>query len=172
MIEGNAYRDMRTYALVEKLADKFGAKNSVTCIGPAGEIELASASIQTTDTDGRPCRAAGRGVAEACQRCRPADRNNRRSVPGDRRARGDVDDRAAPARQHQRHGGAGAVVGATLGVIGTVLTGGLGLIGAAALGGGVVSSVTLASVLAHPGRRGFPRPAGSREPGGCQQANS
>jgi outer membrane lipoprotein SlyB len=34
------------------------------------------------------------------------------------------------------HAGAGAVVGATLGVIGTVLTGGLGLIGAAALGGG------------------------------------
>jgi aldehyde:ferredoxin oxidoreductase len=61
LIEGNAYRDMRTYALVEKLADEFGAKNSVTCIGPAGEQQLSAASIQTTDMDGHPCRAAGRG---------------------------------------------------------------------------------------------------------------
>ncbi len=35
------------------------------------------------------------------------------------------------------HGGAGALVGATIGVIGTVLTGGLGIIAAGALGTGV-----------------------------------
>ena len=52
---------MRTYALAEKLLAEYGEKNSILCIGPAGEQELASASIQVTDTDGRPCRAAGRG---------------------------------------------------------------------------------------------------------------
>ena len=31
------------------------------CIGPAGETRLTSASIQGSDIDGRPCRAAGRG---------------------------------------------------------------------------------------------------------------
>jgi aldehyde:ferredoxin oxidoreductase len=52
---------LRTYALVEKLTEEFGEKKSITCIGPAGELQLAAASIQTTDLDGRPCRAAGRG---------------------------------------------------------------------------------------------------------------
>jgi aldehyde:ferredoxin oxidoreductase len=33
----------------------------VLCIGPAGEYQLAAASVQSSDTDGRPCRAAGRG---------------------------------------------------------------------------------------------------------------
>ena len=41
--------------------ETYGTKNSITCIGPAGEFQLASASVQTTDLDGRPCRAAGRG---------------------------------------------------------------------------------------------------------------
>jgi aldehyde:ferredoxin oxidoreductase len=55
------YKGMRTYALVEKLLKRYGKKNGVLCIGPAGEYQLASASVQTTDVDGRPCRAAGRG---------------------------------------------------------------------------------------------------------------
>jgi len=46
---------------VEKLKQTYGSKHSITCIGPAGEFQLAAASIQTTDADGRPCRAAGRG---------------------------------------------------------------------------------------------------------------
>jgi len=57
----DAYKGMRTYDLVEKLLETHGKKNGVMCIGPAGEFRLASASIQTSDTDGRPCRAAGRG---------------------------------------------------------------------------------------------------------------
>lgn len=61
LIEAQETKKMRTYALVEKLAATYGEKNSITCIGPAGEFQLASASIQTTDLDGRPCRAAGRG---------------------------------------------------------------------------------------------------------------
>ena len=57
----SALAGCRTYALVEKLDQQYGAKNSIACIGPAGEAKLTSASIQVTDTDGRPCRAAGRG---------------------------------------------------------------------------------------------------------------
>ncbi len=55
------YKGMRTYALVEKLLGVYGEKNGVLCIGPAGEYQLSSASIQTSDVDGKPCRAAGRG---------------------------------------------------------------------------------------------------------------
>ncbi|MDX2445692.1 MAG: aldehyde ferredoxin oxidoreductase C-terminal domain-containing protein [Desulfobacterales bacterium] len=55
------YIGMRTYALVEKLLHVYDEKSSVLCIGPAGEFRMASASIQSSDADGRPCRAAGRG---------------------------------------------------------------------------------------------------------------
>ncbi len=55
------FKGMRTYALVERLLQDHGEKNGVLCIGPAGEYQLASASIQSSDVDGRPCRAAGRG---------------------------------------------------------------------------------------------------------------
>ncbi len=51
----------RTYEMVEQIRDQFGPDYSVTGIGPAGEMQLSAASIQTTDFDGRPCRAAGRG---------------------------------------------------------------------------------------------------------------
>jgi len=57
----DAFKGMRTYALVERLLQDHGEKNGVLCIGPAGEYQLVSASIQTSDVDGRPCRAAGRG---------------------------------------------------------------------------------------------------------------
>jgi aldehyde:ferredoxin oxidoreductase len=55
------FKGTHTYALVETLQKDHGAKNGILCIGPAGENQLASASIQSTDVDGRPCRAAGRG---------------------------------------------------------------------------------------------------------------
>lgn len=61
LIDAEGYKGLRTYDLVKKLKTIYGAKNSITCIGPAGEFQLAAASIQTTDADGRPCRAAGRG---------------------------------------------------------------------------------------------------------------
>jgi aldehyde:ferredoxin oxidoreductase len=57
----NVYKGMRTYALVEKLLQVYGEKSGVLCIGPAGEFRMTSASIQSSDVDGRPCRAAGRG---------------------------------------------------------------------------------------------------------------
>ena len=61
LISATDARGMRTYALTKKLQEKYGKKKSITCIGPAGDFQFLSASIQSTDLDGRPCRAAGRG---------------------------------------------------------------------------------------------------------------
>ena len=61
LVPASEDKGSRTYALVEKLLAARGADNAVLCIGPAGEHQLASASIQSSDADGRPCRAAGRG---------------------------------------------------------------------------------------------------------------
>ena len=47
--------------MVKQLYKQYNDNYSITCIGPAGDFQLSSASIQTTDLDGRPCRAAGRG---------------------------------------------------------------------------------------------------------------
>jgi aldehyde:ferredoxin oxidoreductase len=54
-------KGLRTYRLMEELTARHGDKIAVLCIGPAGEYRLASASVQSSDVDGRPCRAAGRG---------------------------------------------------------------------------------------------------------------
>jgi aldehyde:ferredoxin oxidoreductase len=61
LVPGDEYKGMRTYALVEKLLQRYGQKNGVLCVGPAGEYQLGSASVQSSDVDERPCRAAGRG---------------------------------------------------------------------------------------------------------------
>ncbi|MEJ2727270.1 MAG: aldehyde ferredoxin oxidoreductase C-terminal domain-containing protein [Deltaproteobacteria bacterium] len=61
LVAAEKYRKMRTYAFLEKMLEIHGKKNSVLCIGPAGEYRLTAASIQSSDADGRPCRAAGRG---------------------------------------------------------------------------------------------------------------
>ncbi len=61
LVLANDYKGMKTYSLTLKLLEAYGEKNSVLIIGPAGEHQLASASIQASDVDGRPCRAAGRG---------------------------------------------------------------------------------------------------------------
>ena len=61
LVSAQEYKGMRTYELAHKLLETYGEKTSVVCIGPAGEYQLEAASIQTTDVDGRPCRAAGRG---------------------------------------------------------------------------------------------------------------
>lgn len=61
LIPAQEYKGMRTYVLTEKMYALYGRKNAVLCIGPAGEFRLGSASIQATDVDGHPCRAAGRG---------------------------------------------------------------------------------------------------------------
>jgi len=61
LVPAAEYRGLRTYTLVERMLEAYGEKTSVFCIGPAGEHKLAVASIQSSDVDGRPCRAAGRG---------------------------------------------------------------------------------------------------------------
>jgi aldehyde:ferredoxin oxidoreductase len=61
LVPAQAFKGMRTYQLVERLLKIYGEKTSVLCIGPAGEYQLNVASIQSSDVDGRPCRAAGRG---------------------------------------------------------------------------------------------------------------
>ena len=61
LLPASDYKGMRTYALTEKLLETHGEKNSILLIGPAGEHQVTSASIQASDVDGRPCRAAGRG---------------------------------------------------------------------------------------------------------------
>ncbi len=61
LVDAAPYWGKRTYELVTALKKDFGDNISVTCIGPAGEQQLAAASVQSTDLDGRPCRAAGRG---------------------------------------------------------------------------------------------------------------
>ncbi|MBU0465257.1 MAG: aldehyde ferredoxin oxidoreductase [Proteobacteria bacterium] len=61
LIPATEYKGMRTYSLTKTLLKTYGEKNSVLVIGPAGEYQLTSASIQASDVDGRPCRAAGRG---------------------------------------------------------------------------------------------------------------
>ncbi len=61
LIPAKEFKGMRTYSLVDKLLKTYGNKTSVMCIGPAGEYLMKSASIQTSDVDDHPCRAAGRG---------------------------------------------------------------------------------------------------------------
>lgn len=51
----------RTYATAEALQQQFGGKSAAMLIGPAGETMRLGASIQFTDTQYRPARAAGRG---------------------------------------------------------------------------------------------------------------
>lgn len=60
-MDADPFRGERTYALVAGLKELYGEDKSITCIGPAGELQLSCASIQSTDRDGRPCRAAVRG---------------------------------------------------------------------------------------------------------------
>ncbi len=61
LLEAHHLRHRKTYGTVKRLLDTHGPHHSVMCIGPAGEYRLPAASIQSTDTKGRPCRAAGRG---------------------------------------------------------------------------------------------------------------
>jgi aldehyde:ferredoxin oxidoreductase len=61
LLPADSYAGMNTYALTERLHEEFGAKVGLILIGVAGEREYRSASIQVTDMEGRPCRAAARG---------------------------------------------------------------------------------------------------------------
>ncbi|MCP4532777.1 MAG: aldehyde ferredoxin oxidoreductase, partial [Delftia sp.] len=61
LLAADELKGLGTYALVRELRQKHSPAAAILCIGPAGEQQLHSASIQVTDLDGNPCRAAGRG---------------------------------------------------------------------------------------------------------------
>ncbi len=61
LIPADRYAGMNNYALVDALKELHGAKTGVISIGAAGERGYRNASVQITDTEGRPCRAAARG---------------------------------------------------------------------------------------------------------------
>jgi len=50
-----------TYASMDKIMAKHGAKTGTMLIGPAGETCRLAASVQFSDPEGHPARAAGRG---------------------------------------------------------------------------------------------------------------
>jgi aldehyde:ferredoxin oxidoreductase len=45
LLDAREVKGMRTYALVEMLTATYGEKCSITCIGPAGDFQLSSASM-------------------------------------------------------------------------------------------------------------------------------
>ncbi|TRZ53334.1 aldehyde ferredoxin oxidoreductase [bacterium] len=59
-LPASEYHGMGTYALCEPRMIKF-PKAAITCIGPAGEKQYASAGICNTDKDGKPGRLSARG---------------------------------------------------------------------------------------------------------------
>ncbi len=61
LADATPHKGMRNYALAESVLNEYGAKYSIACAGPAGEMGLHSASVQVTAPDGSPCRAAARG---------------------------------------------------------------------------------------------------------------
>lgn len=54
---------LRNYQTVKHIQEHFGLgkRAAVMCIGPAGELQMGSATIATTDGEGHPSRHAGRG---------------------------------------------------------------------------------------------------------------
>ncbi|MDJ0723348.1 MAG: aldehyde ferredoxin oxidoreductase N-terminal domain-containing protein, partial [Desulfobacterales bacterium] len=61
LVDARDCHQMGNYALAERLLNTYGSRNAIASIGPAGEMLLKSASIQTTSPDGIPSRAAARG---------------------------------------------------------------------------------------------------------------
>ncbi len=61
LIPSDNLKGLGTYQLASEINKNYDKKPAILCIGPAGEHLMTSASIQVTDTSGRPCRAAGRG---------------------------------------------------------------------------------------------------------------
>lgn len=61
LLPAQKYLGMNTYELSESLRQNFGYDSSLLCIGQAGEREYLISSVQITDPEGRPVRAAARG---------------------------------------------------------------------------------------------------------------
>jgi len=52
---------MKNYDACDRLRERYGDKIAVACIGRAGEMGMASATVAVTDMEGRPSRHCGRG---------------------------------------------------------------------------------------------------------------
>ncbi|NDV24043.1 aldehyde ferredoxin oxidoreductase C-terminal domain-containing protein [Desulfovibrio sp. JC022] len=61
LVDAGQHAGMHNYALTQALIKQHGDQISIACAGPAAERSLHSASIQVTDPNGNPSRAAARG---------------------------------------------------------------------------------------------------------------
>ena len=55
------FKGLGVYESAKRIRQKFGDKNAIALIGPAGEMKLKAAGIQNLDKDGIPSRIAARG---------------------------------------------------------------------------------------------------------------
>lgn len=61
LLPADKYLGLNNYALTKQLREDFGEKAGIISIGKAGEYGYRNSSVQVTDMDGYPTRAAGRG---------------------------------------------------------------------------------------------------------------
>lgn len=61
LLPADKYLGMNNYALAGQLRDDFGAKVGIISIGVAGERGYRNSTLQITDMEGNPARAAARG---------------------------------------------------------------------------------------------------------------
>jgi aldehyde:ferredoxin oxidoreductase len=61
IIDAPELHRLGNYEAAAILKKRFGDKVVTLSIGPCGEMKMAAATIAVTDTNGRPCRHAGRG---------------------------------------------------------------------------------------------------------------
>ena len=61
LLPGSAYRNLNNYDLVKKLRQDFGNNIATISIGMAGERGYFNSTVQMSDPEGRPARAAARG---------------------------------------------------------------------------------------------------------------
>lgn len=61
LIDASGLKGLGNYDTATALREQFGQKTVVISIGPCGEMKMSAATVAVTDTNGRPCRHAGRG---------------------------------------------------------------------------------------------------------------
>lgn len=61
VVDAQGLMGLGNYQTVEALKKRFGNDVVTITTGPCGEMRMAAATIAVTDTNGRPCRHAGRG---------------------------------------------------------------------------------------------------------------
>ena len=61
LLDGDKYAGMNNYSLADELRNDFGKKIGIISIGCAGEMGYKNSTVQITDMEGHPSRAAARG---------------------------------------------------------------------------------------------------------------